>query len=103
MKVIIEVEGNEISDVLEAILEIKHKALVKPPVSKARSVSRSPRNVPADVPTLKSKAYDLLDNNNSLTAADLSNMVKGLSKKSAGTYLSLYRKKSGARAKSKSN
>jgi hypothetical protein len=102
MKIIIEVEDNEINDVLEAILDIKHKSSVKQPVIKSRGVSRSPRNVPENITTLKSRAYEALDNNSSLTAADLSNMINGLSKKSAGTYLSLYRKKNLARAKARS-
>jgi hypothetical protein len=40
----------------------------------------------------KARAFAKLDENNNLTAEELSGLVKGLSKPVAGTYISLYRK-----------
>jgi hypothetical protein len=84
MKVIIEVEDeDEINAVLDAIKKIKSDKPIKP-----NNVIRSKKHKVSK----KKLVFDALDKNNDLKAAELSDMVKGLSKANAATYISLYRK-----------
>jgi hypothetical protein len=84
MKLIIEIEDDdEINAVLDAIKNIKSDKPIK-----AKNALHTKKHKVSK----KKLVFEALDKNNGLKAAELSDMIKGLSKANASTYLSLYRK-----------